>query len=132
MKEPTQADLRASYDRDRDDAIDVCDIDNREGGPFGVILLCKSGKWYTNQTDGIMCSHPRAEGIYVQLPIPEYGWPHLGCDGDGGEPEDVTAALDACGLPFEADRWRWDLAEEAWWPIRAGRNGGILVTWNCD
>ena len=43
--------------------IDLCWLDRT-----GVIILCKSGVIYTNQTGGIMCDHPEAEGVYVPLP----------------------------------------------------------------
>lgn len=33
----------------------------------GLILLHKSGIFYTNQTGGHSCSHPEAEGIFIPL-----------------------------------------------------------------
>ena len=35
--------------------------------PFGVIMLRNSGVLYTNQTAGLACQHPEAEGIFVPL-----------------------------------------------------------------
>jgi hypothetical protein len=32
-----------------------------------LIILCKSGIFYTNQTDGICCLHPEVEGVLVPL-----------------------------------------------------------------
>ena len=37
------------------------------GNSFGLIVLCGSGVFYTNQTGGLACNHPVAEGVFVPL-----------------------------------------------------------------
>jgi hypothetical protein len=36
---------------------------------YGIIVLAKTGVWYSNQVGGTCCCHPKAEGYYVPLPI---------------------------------------------------------------
>lgn len=51
---------------------------NLDRDHFGIILLRGTGYVWTNQVGGTSCLHPRAEGIYIPLPItwfPEVGDP---------------------------------------------------------
>lgn len=34
---------------------------------LGLILLCSSGVAYTNQTGGLYCTHPSAEGVFMPI-----------------------------------------------------------------
>lgn len=35
---------------------------------FGIIILKSTGIFWENQTGGTLCSHPKAEGIFIPLP----------------------------------------------------------------
>lgn len=48
--------------------ISVLYLDSDNYTYFGLILLCPSGVVYQNQSGGIHCIHPEAEGAYIPLP----------------------------------------------------------------
>lgn len=102
----------------------------------GLIIECSCGIWYSNQTEGTCCSHPRVEGLYVpvgnesdetgrfysaetQLLKHFYGPKHQGTGArDGLDEEDIAlvqSILDSC---FEGkvivDLERAKESREAW------------------
>jgi hypothetical protein len=116
-----------------------------DGGGFdnGVILLCDSGVSWETQAGGTACRHPKAEGIFIPLPLP--AMPHVGCWGgfDPGDDEKIVESL--VGLPLVLDRDRWSDGMEAWIPVIVSESDhdyvdltsfvgmkGWLVYENCD
>jgi hypothetical protein len=100
------------------------------GGGIGIIIPCKSGVCYSNQTGGHACFHPEVEGVYVPLVdetinqearLEEFftgpklqGWC---CDAIDAETADfVDSVLDSS--PFsrgvKTDRKRLEASHEAW------------------
>lgn len=116
--------------------------------PQGVIIE-GPGVEYENQASGVLCSHPRATGVFVPLP----GWAinALGCTpdccadatpADADAVDEILAAHDSenrvMGLTrLRADRERLEEATEAWFPVTGWIFGvevkrGILTWENCD
>ena len=44
-------------------------IDISQYGGIGLILLAQTGVFYTTQAEGMACSHPKAEGVFVPIPV---------------------------------------------------------------
>lgn len=95
-------------------------------GYDGIILLCKSGVEYTNQTGGTACAHPVAEGAFVPCTVPTSIQDMFLDEWGGFTPEQadtrkqaVDAAFIANGLALELDLSRMSDrdAGEAWVPI---------------
>lgn len=97
---------------------------------LGVILLCKSGIRYTNQTGGYACLHPDAEGVYVPLndsmwgmenALNKYftgpklgGWCHEGIDEETASDIDSLLRKSHLTERLSVDRDRLTDSHEAW------------------
>ena len=91
---------------------------------FGLIVPAKTGVWYTNQTGGLLCSHPCIEGFFVPL---EPSW-HLepsilenaGCGDDEYDFALVQKWIDAndLAMTFEPCPETTLPLLEAWVPVR--------------
>lgn len=88
---------------------------------FGLIVLAPTGITWTNQTGGVSCNHPEAEGFLIPLP---FAW--VSCkdslENEWGAPYDAARVgawlLERqLGELFEPDPEATRL-EEAWIPVR--------------
>jgi len=98
----------------------------------GVIYLDNNGGWYTNQTGGVSCNHPKAQGRFVIYPIPEGVKRALYdcCYADDGELDQCDRAFREAGLPWKVDRCYSN--EEAWLHVNINGEPAILTWENSD
>ena len=77
----------------------------------GFIFLDTEGEWFTNQTGGVSCNHPVAQGRFVYKPIP-VEIQRLTVDKcylDSGDCAQLSYHFQQAGIPFTVDG-----GEEAW------------------
>lgn len=103
----------------------------------GLVILCSSGVFYSNQSGGTACLHPSIEGIYVPIandidangtrmgPAPKLetyfiGPPHRGSGAFRGIDKDDANEIDAILSQYadisgvKVDRERLKSSHEAW------------------
>jgi hypothetical protein len=77
----------------------------------GFIFLDTEGEWFTNQTGGVSCNHPVAQGRFVYQPIPRQIQRETVDKGyfDSGDRAKLDYLFNQAGIPFRVDG-----GEEAW------------------
>ena len=91
----------------------------------GFILLSDDGQWWTNQTGGVSCNHPVAQGEFQYHPIPRNIQRELvdRCYLDAGDISKLNYLFAQAGIPFVAES-----GEEAW--VHGSLNGKpAIATW---
>lgn len=116
----------------------LLDVDNLFPNSVGIIVLAKTGVWYTNQSDGIGCSHPEAEGYllrYCELndfvfDDCSYGCHHISRDTELQEKlaEGIDKYFKSANWPninLKFDYWRISQTMENWIPVIVNYKGDI-------
>lgn len=114
----------------------------------GLIILYPSGVTYSNQTAGIMCAHPTAEGVYMPLSNDQRLANQFMTVGQPFDKDDIAYLIDYLASSDDTsfltiDDTRLGESHEAWlyvnigkprWPVLIGFEGykGILTWENSD
>ena len=107
---------------------------------FGLIVSMKTEIFWSNQTGGVACNHPKIEGLYVPLPLSWLKENPIENFVNSHQPFSATEnakivseflrANPEASQRFEIDRKSKIRAQEAWLPVRVKKVKRESLDWD--